>query len=902
MRSKSKWWMLLSGASMAAIGAVAPAAAQEVSDEIVVTATGRSAAIQDVPIAVTAIGHEMLEQSGVRNLIDLRQVTPNLRIGSGQSQSSGTSAAIRGIGTGSDNPGFEAAVGIFIDGVYRARAGAAISDLPDIERVEILRGPQGTLYGKNTTAGAISVVTASPSFEPGAWLEGTGGDLELAGTRFGFNAPLSDTLAVRFDGTVRSRDGYITDVISNRSVNTTGRWGGRAQALWDVTPNATMRVILDAAGSDEICCGAVTFADTSSLAAFDFSAAVNATQPGAILTASPDARLTTISPNRNYNEETEELGLSAQLDWGIGNVNLTSITAVRDWDSTRNQDIDFSSMDRSYRAGLEIGVSSITQEIRLQGEAGRVNWLVGGFFGQEEVLQTDRIRYGTQAANFIDNLVAPFNLSIFGGVGNTIFGCTVGTNCIIQNAFTAFGFVNGFNTVKVDDVVPGSAAILGAAGPTFAADMIAAGLPDGTGQQADRWGIDTTSYALFTHDEINLNDSTVLTLGVRWTHEEKDMTANLNAIEPACEAIRDNVDAVYAALLFQYTNQQGGAFSSIAQPLADGLPSALILTCNPAVNDVQNGAHSRSLSDDALSGTASLSYHVNDDLMLYGGYSRGYKSGGFNIDRSGMTVRPWTTTGAPTPYAQAVIDYLGTQGIALPTTFGAADLQFEPETIDAYELGFKSTLFGGAATLNMAAFYQQLHDYQLNAFNGFNFITRNVPEVISQGAELEFSARPTDALTLSLGVLFDEVFYDSSLSFGDNETDQVNAGDPLTLSPEWTVTGSVLYEVPISDALKLSFYANGRYVTDYRLQTLGRNPLTDQPEYAIFDARIGLGGRDEHWGLEIWGRNLTDEYYSIGAFAVPEQSLAPDVGPNQGRFAAYPNEPATYGVTLRARY
>src|SRR5688572_170624 len=157
MKSKSKLgWILLSGASFAAMGAFAPAFAQEaddgVSEEIVVTATGRTAAIQDVPIAVTAIGHETLEDAGVNNLIDLRQVTPNLRIGSGQSTTSGTSASIRGLGTGSDNPGFEAAVGIFIDGVYRARAGAAVSDLADIERVEVLRGPQGTLYGKNTTA------------------------------------------------------------------------------------------------------------------------------------------------------------------------------------------------------------------------------------------------------------------------------------------------------------------------------------------------------------------------------------------------------------------------------------------------------------------------------------------------------------------------------------------------------------------------------------------------------------------------------------------------------------------------------------------------------------------------------------------------------------------------------
>jgi outer membrane receptor protein involved in Fe transport len=203
----------------------------------------------------------------------------------------------------------------------------------------------------------------------------------------------------------------------------------------------------------------------------------------------------------------------------------------------------------------------------------------------------------------------------------------------------------------------------------------------------------------------------------------------------------------------------------------------------------------------------------------------------------------------------------------------------------------------------MAAYYQQLHDYQLNAFNGFNFITRNVPEVVSQGVELEIASRPTDNLTLSFGALYSDVYYDSTVAFGRNPTDVVNSGDPLSLSPEWTVTGSALYEVPVGDTMKLSFYGNGRWVSDYRLQTLGRNARTDQEGFALFDARIGLGAQDGRWGIDIWGRNITDEYYSVGAFGVPEQSLFNSVtGTVEGVFAAFPNEPQTWGVTLRARY
>jgi iron complex outermembrane receptor protein len=265
MSKKSNWGrILLSGASLAAMGAFAsPALAQdeEVTDEIVVTATGRASAIQDVPLAVTAVSGEQLENSGVQDLRDVTQVAPSLQMGTGQSNSSGTIARIRGIGTDSDNPGFEGAVGIFIDGVYRARAGAALADLPELERVEILRGPQGTLFGRNTSAGAISVITAGPNFEPGMYLEGLyGTELEEFGLKAGINAPISDNFAVRLDGSVREREGYITDFNSGEDINTTNRGAFRAQALWDITPDASLRVIVDGSQTDEVCCGVTPLA------------------------------------------------------------------------------------------------------------------------------------------------------------------------------------------------------------------------------------------------------------------------------------------------------------------------------------------------------------------------------------------------------------------------------------------------------------------------------------------------------------------------------------------------------------------------------------------------------------------------------------------------------------------
>ncbi|MBL8544585.1 MAG: TonB-dependent receptor, partial [Hyphomonadaceae bacterium] len=199
-------------------------------------------------------------------------------------------------------------------------------------------------------------------------------------------------------------------------------------------------------------------------------------------------------------------------------------------------------------------------------------------------------------------------------------------------------------------------------------------------------------------------------------------------------------------------------------------------------------------------------------------------------------------------------------------------------------------------TFNVTGFYQQIHDYQLNAFNGFNFITRNIPEAISQGVELEVASRVTDALTLSGGLTYNDAFYDSTVVFNtlDPVPNTVNAGTPFSFAPEWVATGSISYEMPITSDIRAMFYLDGRWNSEYRTQTLQRDPLgrTDNGSFAIFNGRIGIGPQDERWSVEFWGRNLTDEFYYVGAFS---PSL-------QNSVVIYPNEPQTYGVTVRARY
>src|SRR5262249_2196325 len=155
-----------------------------------------------------------------------------------------------------------------------------------------------------------------------------------------------------------------------------------------------------------------------------------------------------------------------------------------------------------------------------------------------------------------------------------------------------------------------------------------------------------------------------------------------------------------------------------------------------------------SRDEEEFSGTASLAYHITDDMMIYGGYSRGYKAGGFNVDRSGFLIRPST-------FAQGTC--------STPEALGRVctnDLEFGPEFTDAYEIGLKTSI-GNNTTFNITGFFQQISDYQLNAFNGFNFITRNVPDVVSQGVELEFATQPIQGLNINAGVVYNDAYYDS---------------------------------------------------------------------------------------------------------------------------------------------
>lgn len=224
--------------------------------DIVVTATRRNQALSDVPMAVSAVTAENLRDTGAHDIRQLNQIAPSLLVSSTSSEGGAAVARIRGIGTVGDNPGLEGSVGIFIDGVYRSRAGMALTELGPLDRIEVLRGPQGTLFGRNTSAGLISIITAKPRFQPEISGQVDAGNYNMWRLEGSVTGPIASTVAARLDGVYMKRDGFLTDVISGRKVNGRDRWLLRGQVLFQPSDNTSFRLIGDYSQRREECCGA----------------------------------------------------------------------------------------------------------------------------------------------------------------------------------------------------------------------------------------------------------------------------------------------------------------------------------------------------------------------------------------------------------------------------------------------------------------------------------------------------------------------------------------------------------------------------------------------------------------------------------------------------------------------
>jgi outer membrane receptor protein involved in Fe transport len=381
------------------------------SETIVVTATKREQRLQDVPVAVSVAGAAAIERAQVRDIKDLQLLVPALRVSQLQNPAA-TNFFIRGFGNGANNAGIEPSVGVFVDGVYRSRAAAQIGDLPDVARVEVLRGPQSTLFGKNASAGVISIVTREPQFRFHGALEGSYGNFNSVVLKGYVTGPLSDTVAASLAGGFNRRDGYVADPEAGKPANDRNRWFARGQLKYAPNDQLSVRLIADYDKVDENCCAVVNLRRSAATTAIELlGGRVN--DP-----ATPFADVAWSNfPSDNV---ISNWGLSGQVDYTVGPLKVTSITAWRENHTQTNQDSDFTSANLIGANRGDVKIGTFTQELRLSaGFLDMFNAMLGGYFFNEDVRYTNALTYGSAFRPYADMLagggVTRLETALFGG-------------------------------------------------------------------------------------------------------------------------------------------------------------------------------------------------------------------------------------------------------------------------------------------------------------------------------------------------------------------------------------------------------------------------------------------------------------------------------------------------------
>ena len=753
--------------------------------QVVVTARRREENLQAVPAAVSAIDGAHLDSSYTVNTGLLSQLVPSLYYNSANPRN--TAYTIRGLGSNTlsisaANDGIEPGVGFYVDQVYHGRPATAAFDFTDIERIEILRGPQGTLFGKNTTAGAIHIISRQPTFEPEMNAEVSVGENEFMQAKGSLSGPLfGDVVAGRFSAQLTKRDGVIHNVRTGEDLNELDNYALRGQLLFVPSENLKLRLIADVTDLDSSCCTQnflrVGQSERSAARQFPALAAGLGYAP-----PSTDVfdRLSDIDADLHI--DTQDGGVSLIADWGLGATTLTSVTAWRYWDWDVANDRDYTGIPIQMVQRIPSRQDQYSQEFRLASNGDSAFRYVGGlYFYRQEISGTPISIYGAEAAYWLlsqANFTVPIPRNLLDGYGQS------GTSDFEMNSYAAFGEVNYDFTKKL------------------------------TG-----------------------------TLGLRYTYEDKK--------------------GDYATQVF------GGLDLT-------GLPAATRTELNRAKLSIFRPQSYHAQDDGgSLSGRVNLAYQFTDRVLSYVSYAHGYKSGGLNM--SGL---PLDAVNQPA-LATAVI---------------------EDEKNSTIEIGLKSTLLDGRATLNFAGYRTVVQDYQANIVSSsetaaIRSYPSNVPEVRVQGVEGDFAALLFKGLTLR-----------ASVAYADGKNTDYPAGPcPLELQTaatvacnltgvrlaglsRWAGTLGMDYRHQLGTGALL-FHVDSGTRSSYNSDT-SASRFTEISGYTVTNASIGYRFGSA-WEVDVFARNLFDRNYIT--------ALTIQTG-NSGLILGQPSDPRVVGVTLRVTF
>ena len=824
------------------------ASAQDTIEEVYVTATKRQQTLQEVPVAVSVTDADTIEKAQILDIQDLQSVVPSLRITQLQS-SANTNFVIRGFGNGANNAGIEPSVGVFIDGVYRSRSAGAISDLPNLQRVEVLRGPQSTLFGKNASAGVISVVTAKPSQDFGGTAEVTVGNYGQVVVKGDVTGGITDTLAYSASGSANQRDGYF-DIVGGGESNDRDRYSVRGQLLWTPSENTEFRLIADHNSLDEICCGVTNLQDGP-------TGNIVRALGGVVVPNAPFGYRYAV--NRPSVNALEDNGISLQADFSGETMDFVSITSMRTQNLDTNQDSDFTSADLLASNALNQDIDTFSQEFRISSSGqGDLDWLLGAYLFKEDVTAITDVSYGRDFRNYAEALTG--NSGALGAIENALFGPAA-----VGNVFQAAG--------------------------------------TGTVDSASQ---DNNAQSLFGQFDYHLSESLTATFGINHTRDEKEVRvtqANTDAYSQI-DLFNDFGGAIPNAFFGQaffdatmlaptpanitfVSGLPAGAFGmafpgSGAQLIAalqsgvnDGLTALQGLQFLPPFLNYPNGVEDGKSNDSATTYTIRFAYDVNDNTNVYISSSTGFKATSWNLSRDS---RPFATD------LQALTDAgLTPNNITTGTRFAS------PEDSTVLEIGLKTKFDKGA--LNLAAFSQEIEGFQSNIFNGTGFNLANAGKQSTDGFEFDALYQATDSLTLTMAGTFLSARYDSFV-------DGLGVDGPEDLSGE-SVRGVHPISLSTTATYNMEFangwngFLRGDYLYESNVRALDNVPETlASRQVNTLNASFGVEMLNG-WQATLWGRNITDDQYLLSAFPGVAQA---------GTFSGYPNQPRTYGLTLKKNF
>ncbi|WP_233349136.1 TonB-dependent receptor [Hyphomonas sp. CACIAM 19H1] len=848
--------VLCLGVGLTALSAAAPALAQEqeaaeetrTMQTVTITATKREQTLQDVPIAVSVVDDTTIERAAIVDLNDLQSIIPSLRVGQLQS-SANTNFVIRGFGNGANNAGIEPSVGVFIDGVYRSRSASQISDLPNIERVEVLRGPQSTLFGKNASAGVISVVTKKPQYEFGGVVDGTISNENGYRANGYVTGPLAENLAGAVGVTYNKRDGYVEDIGTGTETNERNRWGIRGDLLFEPDVNTSFRLMADYDQIDELCCAAANVVNGP-------TGAIVQAIGGQIVPEDPYSyRVAYNLPSTN---KVDNGGLSLQADFDFEKVRLTSITAYRMSRLETNQDSDFTGADLLGENSNKTDIDTFTQEFRLTSTDGeRLDWMVGGFYFDEKVDIQNALLYGTDYRAYANALAGGLNP----------------------------------NTGVITDILAGLESALGLpVGTTLA--QAGQGFRDDAGQ-------DNTAWSLFGTVDYRLTDRLTATIGLNYTEDKKDARNSIQATDVlssldfvaigfAQTMAGFGVNAQNPAQVAAFAQANPAAFAAIQAAVQNPAQNPLLalqpLQFLPPFLGFPNAVEDGRSKDSATTYTLRLAYDVNDNLNTYVSYATGFKATSWNLSRDS---RPFASDFIPgSPVTSPPSSPIRDAGLALPNlTTGSR--YAGPEDSTVFEVGLKGVYSNVA--FNLAYFDQTIEGFQSNVFTGTGFALANAGKQSNKGLEFDVTWNPISNLQLMVAGTLQDPVYDSFPNSASGDL----SGEKVYGIPEVATSTAATY---FFDVAGWDAYVRGDWqyesAVDHFDSDAEQAAFGEQKKVSTFNASTGFTN-ESGLGVTLWVRNVFNDEYITTAFPAVAQA---------GSYMGYPVAPRSYGVTLRKTF